>query len=69
MEKQKLNTKEEFDIAVKMFINRFLAENPIYDMLKLSEDQMMILVEHLIMPEFKKKYDYEMKVMGRWSRG
>ncbi|OOF50719.1 hypothetical protein BKK52_00800 [Rodentibacter trehalosifermentans] len=69
MEKQKLNTKEEFDIAVKMFINRFLAENPIYDMLKLSEEQMMILVENLIMPEFKKKYDYEMKVMGRWSRG
>lgn len=69
MTKQKLTTHIEFDTAMKQFIDDFFVENPIYKALNLSEAQMEILVEKLIMPEFKARFEYEMKVMGKWAKG
>lgn len=69
MVKQNLTTHTEFDVAIKRFIDDFFVENPIYKELNLSEEQMEILVEELIMPEFKARFGYEMKVIGKWARG
>lgn len=68
MSKIKINNKDELDVAMKSFINRYLSENPIYDKLKLTEEQMMVLIAEEVMPKFKAEFEYESRVMKQWFK-
>lgn len=57
MDKEKITSGEELIAMQKAFAERFLVENPIFIALKLTDAQMQILFEDVIIPKFNQKYD------------
>lgn len=66
MSKTVLKTKEEFDAAIKLHIRNYFNENPIYEKLNLTQDQMEVLIKEEIMPKFKEEYEFESRIMKQW---
>ncbi|WP_209025918.1 hypothetical protein [Mannheimia haemolytica] len=55
---QKLTKEEQISEIVQQHIDEFLKENPIFTRLKLSEEQLDILAQELIIPNLKSKYEF-----------
>lgn len=57
MNKEKITSGEELIAIQKAFAEQFLVENPIFIALKLTDAQMQILFEEMIIPKFNQQYD------------
>lgn len=57
MTKVKIDSGEEYFEAMLKFTSEFMANNPIFTHLSLTDEQMDILMKMEIMPKFKDVYD------------
>lgn len=57
MDKEKITSGQELIAMQKAFAEQFFVENPIFIALKLTDIQMQILFEEVIIPKFNQKYD------------
>lgn len=57
MDKIKIDNGKDLIEQRTLFIEQFFENNPIFTALKLTDEQMDILIEKRIMPEFEQQYE------------